>query len=204
MAKFKSEIRELKSLKNWEKNPRSINEVDLERLKKQIKRLGLYKPLLITEDGIVLGGNMRLRALQALGEKQVWVSVVDAPDDDKKLEYALSDNDRAGQYVEEELAELLSKSTLDRDMFAVDLGEATAVNDVLAMYGPTGGEGLPGGDSEDRSEVIMVVPPESPQLKENIVFRAESKDQYDRLKEVLGEKPDVQLLVKLVEKNEAA
>lgn len=37
-----------------------------------------YKPLLITEDGTVLDGNMRLRAYRELGFKDIWVSVVKA------------------------------------------------------------------------------------------------------------------------------
>lgn len=55
----------------------------MERLKKQIQKLGQYKPLLITKDGTVLGGNMRLKAYQELGIENVWVNVVDAPTEEK-------------------------------------------------------------------------------------------------------------------------
>ena len=54
-------------LQNWDKNPRSIKTQDFVRLKKQIEKLGQYKPLIITNDGVVLGGNMRLRAYKELG-----------------------------------------------------------------------------------------------------------------------------------------
>lgn len=96
-------------LRNWDKNPRSISDKGFERLKKQIQTLGMYKPLLVTEDGTVLGGNMRLRAYRELGIKDVWVSVVDAPTEEKKLEYALSDNDRAGFYDDDLLANLTAE-----------------------------------------------------------------------------------------------
>ena len=88
--------RKLDELKPWDKNPRKIDKEGLKRLKKQIKKLGQYKPLIITEDGTVLGGNMRIQAYEQLGVDKVWVSVVDAKTKDEKLEYALSDNDRAG------------------------------------------------------------------------------------------------------------
>lgn len=61
------ETRKISELKNWDKNPRGIKKDDFERLKKQIQKLGQYKPLLITEDGTVLGGNMRLKAYKELG-----------------------------------------------------------------------------------------------------------------------------------------
>lgn len=63
------------SLQVWEKNPRFIeNKEDFERLKRQIKELGQYKPLLVTEDGIVVGGNMRLRAMTEMGTDDVWIT----------------------------------------------------------------------------------------------------------------------------------
>jgi hypothetical protein len=69
--------------------------------------LGQYKPLLITSDGEVLGGNMRLRAYKDLGMTEAWVSVVEPKTEAEKLEYALSDNDRVGYYEDDKLAELL-------------------------------------------------------------------------------------------------
>lgn len=106
----------LTELENWEKNPRTITEADTERLKKQLLNLGQYKPLIIVingKRGIVLGGNMRLGAMRELVAEghtefaNVWVAPVEAPDDKRKLEYALSDNDRAGQYQEDELVEIM-------------------------------------------------------------------------------------------------
>lgn len=107
----------LEHLRNWEHNPRTITDADTERLKKQLLNLGQYKPLIVVLEGngiaTVLGGNMRLTALHQLVSegheqfKKVWVSPVEAADDKRKLEYALSDNDRAGQYKEDELVELV-------------------------------------------------------------------------------------------------
>ena len=101
------EYRAISSLHNWENNPRTATKDGIERLIKQRKKLGVYKPLLITEDGTVLGGNMRLKALEQMGEKKVWVSVVQADTEEKKIEYALSDNDRVGKYEGDQLANLI-------------------------------------------------------------------------------------------------
>jgi ParB-like chromosome segregation protein Spo0J len=94
----------------WDKNPRNIKTEDFDRLKKQIKELGVYKPMVaVQENGgyTVLGGNMRLRALQELGFKDVDISIVQARMEAQKIKYALSDNDRAGEYDEQALAELV-------------------------------------------------------------------------------------------------
>jgi len=122
------EYRSLDDLKLWDKNPRAIMEEDYERLKKQIKRLGQYKPLIVTEDGTVLGGNMRLRAYRDLGMKEAWVSVVKAENEEKKIEYALSDNDRAGYYDEVALTELVSQfPEFDLDLYKIDLGKQITI-----------------------------------------------------------------------------
>lgn len=123
-------------LRNWEKNPRAINKEDYERLKRQIEDLGQYKPLIITPDGEVLGGNMRLRAYQDLGIKDIWVSVVKPKDEAEKLKYALSDNDRAGYYVEQELAELLeaNKVNINLEDYKVDVGRSIDLKELLENY----------------------------------------------------------------------
>jgi hypothetical protein len=117
------EYRKIGDLKPWEKNPRSVTPGAIDRLKKQVTKLGQYKPVLITKDGSVIGGNMRLKAYQELGIEDVWVHVVPATTEKEILEYLLSDNDRAGYYDEQALAELSMELDL-RDMdYHVDLGE---------------------------------------------------------------------------------
>jgi len=101
-------------------------------LKKQIQELGQYKPLIITPDNEVIGGNMRLRAYRALGTEEVWVSVVDPKDDNEKLKYALSDNDRAGYYDDDLVANLSSAyPDFDWSGYAVDLNPPETLDKVL-------------------------------------------------------------------------
>jgi len=129
------ETRKLSELHNWDKNPRTITKEGLERLKKQITKLGQYKPLLITEDGTVLGGNMRLKAYQELGVNEVWVSVVDAPTEGKKIEYALSDNDRVGKYEGDQLSDLIGNfPEVEWNDYAVDIKEPQLVSDIMDQY----------------------------------------------------------------------
>ena len=127
----------ISQLHGWDKNPRGIKKDDFQRLKNQIKTLGLFKPFIITEDGTVLGGNMRLRACQELGITEVQVTIVKADTEELKIKYALADNDRAGYYEEEQLAELItSLGDINLDDFKVDLGNLTDIKDLLSKFGP--------------------------------------------------------------------
>jgi len=125
----------------WEKNPRGITKKDFERLKKQIQKLGVYKPLIACQENgkyIILGGNMRLRALQELGYKDVELSIVEAKTEKEKIEYSLSDNDRVGYYEEEKLAELIYPhlDELELEDFKIDIGEAISLKGVVEDIGP--------------------------------------------------------------------
>ena len=125
----------IEKLKEWDKNPRSISKDGFERLKRQIRKLGQYKPLLITPDGTVLGGNMRLKAYRELGIDKVWVSVIDPKTENEKLEYSLSDNDRAGFYDDDLLANLSSfYPDFNWEDYSVDLKEPTNLHDLLDQF----------------------------------------------------------------------
>src|SRR4030042_2230978 len=94
----------------WAENPRGIKKTDYDDLKEEILELGVYKPLIVCQENgkyIVLGGNMRLRALQELGHIEVDISIVKPKSEAEKIKYALSDNDRKAFYEEQKLAELI-------------------------------------------------------------------------------------------------
>jgi DNA modification methylase len=131
-----SETVSIKKLTGWDKNPRGIKKDDYNRLKKQIQDLGVYKPLLVNEDYVVLGGNMRLKVLTDLGVENVWVSVVKASTPEIMTKYALSDNDEAGYYEEQALAELLMPLEINLDDYRVNLGKPISITELLAKFGP--------------------------------------------------------------------
>lgn len=129
---MEKEYRKISSLKGWDKNPRSIKDKDFQRLKRMIEKLGEFKPLIILEDGTVLGGNMRLRVYKELGWGEAWVSVVEADTEKEKLAYALADNDRAGFYDEDLLANLSGEfPEFNWDDFAVDLKPPVTLDDLI-------------------------------------------------------------------------
>lgn len=130
------DTRKLSTLHGWKDNPRNITTKDYERLKLQIQKLGQYKPILVTKDGEVIGGNMRLKAYQELGITDVWVSEVDPKDENQKLEYALSDNDRAGYYDDDLLANLIPNYDIDWSQYAVDMKPPEDIQALIDRIAP--------------------------------------------------------------------
>lgn len=146
------EYRKLSTLKHWDLNPRSITKEGIERLKKQIVKLGQHTPLIIDKDGVVYSGNMRLEAFKQLGINDIWVYVI--PDDKKHLaiEYAMSANDRAGKYEGDQLADLIGNfPEVEWNDYAVDIKEPQLVLDIMDQY----------------SEVVEDEVPETPMVAES-------------------------------------
>jgi DNA modification methylase len=131
----KKEYRPITELHNWEKNPRSISKSAFEQLKKHIIDHGQMQPLVITPDGEVLGGNMRLRAYRELNINNVWVEVVEPKDEAEKLRIALVLNDRAGYYDDDLLANLTAEMPdFNWADYSVDLKEPTNLGDLLDQF----------------------------------------------------------------------
>lgn len=124
----------LTQLHEWEKNPRAITEKSLERLKVQITRLGQFKPLLINSEGAIIAGNMRSRALKQLNQTKAWVEILPENTPEEKLfEYALADNDHTGQYVTDQLSQLLDqyKNQVPLQHYAAPIALPRPVLDLL-------------------------------------------------------------------------
>lgn len=137
----------IKDLQLWEDNPRSISPEKFEKLMDDIKDVesidpktdGQFKPLIVTTLGVVVGGNMRLRAYEKLGKKKIWVSVVDTNNPKQAFMIAIRDNMRYGEYDEEALAEAALKYELDEiemEGLDVDLGPTTSIKQVVADIMP--------------------------------------------------------------------
>lgn len=95
---------ELNSIHENPKNPRTISKHKFEKLKASIKRRPKFmrdNPMKVDENGMLLGGNMRYRALIDLGYTEVpdeWVKVIEDYDDAEKDEFVIIDNLAFGEW----------------------------------------------------------------------------------------------------------
>jgi hypothetical protein len=91
-------------------NPRVIKDDKFEKLKKSIKdfpKMMELRPMVINSDNIVLGGNMRLKALKELGYKEVpdeWVKRAEDLTEDEQRQFIIKDNVGFGEHDWEMLA----------------------------------------------------------------------------------------------------
>lgn len=88
----------ISEIKLNKKNPRLIKDYKFEKLKKSItefpKMLEL-RPIIIDNDNIILGGNMRYQALKDLGYKELpdnWVKKSSELSEEEKQRFIIADN----------------------------------------------------------------------------------------------------------------
>lgn len=84
-----------------EKNPRKISDHNFQRLKKKIEKQGFHTPPKIDNDGVLLGGNMRYRALVDMGMGDLEIPVMYPPKqltEKERQEVIVSDNLQEGEW----------------------------------------------------------------------------------------------------------
>lgn len=94
----KLSIEDIKSNPN---NPRIIKNDKYKKLVKSIKEFPEMldiRPIVIDENNIVLGGNMRLKACKEAGLKNIPVIKVTELDEEQKNEFILKDNQSFGEW----------------------------------------------------------------------------------------------------------
>ena len=119
------------AIKPNEENPRFITDAKFKKLVKSIKdfpEMLEARPLVIDEDNVVLGGNMRLKALKAAGVFEIPVKRVEGWTSEQKKEFIIKDNLGYGEWDWELVANIweveeIAEWGLDIPQFGVeDLG----------------------------------------------------------------------------------
>ena len=85
----------ISEVKNNPNNPRLIKDDKFEKLVKSIKAFPEMlekRPIVVDEDMVVLGGNMRLKASKEAGLKEVWIDVAEGWTEEQKAEFIIKDN----------------------------------------------------------------------------------------------------------------
>ena len=100
----------LTTIKSNPNNPRVIRDEKFKKLVKSIEefpKMMALRPMVVNEDMVVLGGNMRLKALKELGYKEVpndWVKSAKDLTDDEIRRFIIADNVGFGEHDWELLA----------------------------------------------------------------------------------------------------
>jgi hypothetical protein len=115
----------LSSIKPNDGNPRLIKDTRFDKLKASISEFPAMmelRPIIVDADNVILGGNMRYRALKALNYKEVpdeWVKRAEQLTEEEKRRFIISDNVGFGEWDWDILAN--DWDALELEDFGVEL-----------------------------------------------------------------------------------
>lgn len=175
------ETRRLSDIKPYPNNPRK-NDNAVDGVAESIKQCGYCAPIIVDENGIILAGHTRLKALKRLGWKQAEVVIRDGLTEEQKRKYRLLDN-KTGEIALWD-TELLQAELVDINFDGYDFG--------FDMDTP--GEVI----EDEAPEVDEIKPPTAKlgdiwQLGRHRVMCGDSTDEQDVLKLMNGQLADMYL-----------
>ena len=107
----------ISKLRGNPKNPRIIKDEKFQKLVQSIRdfpEMLALRPIVVDADYMVLGGNMRLKACQAAGLKEVPIVVASDLTPDQQREFVIKDNVGFGEWEWDALANEWDAETLDK------------------------------------------------------------------------------------------
>lgn len=112
--------KKLSEIKPYENNPR-INDDAVDDVVESIRQCGYIAPIVIDEEGVILAGHTRYKALKKLGYEECDVIIVTDLTEEQKKKYRLYDNkmNEFAEWDQQKLSEELS----DVDFCGYDFGQ---------------------------------------------------------------------------------
>jgi hypothetical protein len=107
---------EITKVKANDSNPRFIKDHKFRKLVKSIKdfpEMLEKRPIVVDEDYIVLGGNMRLKACKEAGLSEVHIDIAKGWTEEQKQEFIIKDNSSFGEWDWDTLANEWDTEKLD-------------------------------------------------------------------------------------------
>ena len=98
---IETKIVDIKKINENINNPRKISKSQLERLKLSLQKFPemlSIREIVVDENMMILGGNMRYRALKELGEDKVPVKIIRGFTEEQKKEFIIKDNNAYGEW----------------------------------------------------------------------------------------------------------
>jgi hypothetical protein len=164
---------EFRTLEPWKLNPKDIRTDDLNFLARKMKEVGVFRNFVTWCPGddfpqkdngryIVGGGNMRWLALKEVWkcppDMLFWISLNFPKTEEERIELSLLDNNPAGVYLEQPLAELLYpyRTTIDLSMYRFPFTNPTDLKTIVDGFGPDGHQDIEFVDKSDRHTISIV------------------------------------------------
>ena len=136
----------LSELKLNPDNPRTIKQEKLEKLAQSIKdfpKMMIKRPIVYDENKVIIGGNMRYRAIQSLGMKEIpdeWVSDASDFTPDERYRFIMQDNAEMGEHDWDAVANQYELE--DLEAWGIDVPYADSTEEVEEDEPPEVGGGI--------------------------------------------------------------
>ena len=137
------EIRKISEVKLNPNNPRIIKDDKFKKLVQSIKdfpEMLNIRPIVVNQDMIILGGNMRYKACKEAGLKEIPIIITDLSEDQQR-EFLIKDNTSGGEWDWEVLANEWDSEELEAwglDLPAIkDLNEQDLFDIEIPFYTPS-------------------------------------------------------------------
>ena len=160
----------ISEIKTNPKNPRLIKDDKFRKLVKSIKefpKMLELRPIVVDENNIVLGGNMRLKACKEVGLKEVYIVRAEDLTEEQKDEFIVKDNVGFGEWDWDMLANEFNLEQLE------DWGLDVPIDERI--------DELEDGEEIELSQSVQLEPP-----KEYILIMAEPNSvDWEEIKETL-------------------
>ena len=167
----------LSTIKPNPSNPRVIKDDKFHKLVNSIKefpKMLELRPMVVSEDNVLLGGNMRLKALQHLKYEEIpdtWVKQASELTEEEQRQFIIKDNVGFGEWDWEMLAnewnsDELSEWGLDGIGFDVD---AKDMGDDFS---------LPDGDKSPFQQMTFTLADEQAEVIQNAIAEMKLTDEY--------------------------
>jgi hypothetical protein len=153
-------------------NPRLIKDDKFKKLVKSIQDFPdmlNVRPIVVNQDMVVLGGNMRLKAIKEAGIKEINIEIVDWSED-KQKEFIIKDNASFGEWDWSDLANNWDSEELTD--WGVDIIGFSNVQDLGEDFS------LPNGDKSPFQQMTFTLADEQAEQIKNAIEEIKSTEEY--------------------------
>jgi serine protease inhibitor ecotin len=178
MQSIKTKISEVKLNPN---NPRLIKDDNFKKLVQSIKdfpEMLDIRPIVVNQDMVILGGNMRFKACKEAGLKEVPIIVADNLTEEQQREFLIKDNTSGGEWDFEMLANEWDSEQLEAwglDLVGFDLDSDDLGTDFT----------LPDGDKAPFQQMTFTLADEQAIQIKNAIADIKETDEY-KFAETMG------------------
>ena len=171
---MKVEVLPISSIKSNPNNPRVIKDDKFEKLVKSIQefpKMLEIRPIVVNDEMIVLGGNMRLKACKAAGLKEVPIIKASELTEDEQRQFIIKDNVSGGEWDWDMLANEWDSEQLEE--WGLDVGGFDINADELGTDFT-----LPDGDKAPFQQMTFTLADEQAEQIKNAIADIKLTEEY--------------------------